>query len=125
VPFYMPSWSSDINVTQIIGSGDVAFVADDTGYSSFSGFTEARTNVYILLKNGTYFTRRIQSGSVNTSTNKVTYTFDSPLGVDVHPEDIKIMCWLHKVRLAADAVSFAWKTNYVSEATLIVQLVDA
>jgi hypothetical protein len=124
VPFYMPSWQSDINVTAIIGSGDTEFVASDTGYSSFEPLREARTHVFMLLKNGTYFCRKVLGASLDLGTGLITYTISGALGVGVNPADILICCWLHRVRQSSDSLVFTWSSSQVASVPLIVQLVD-
>jgi len=105
--FYMPAWSRDFTVVQLIASSDTAIEVEDLRYRDFYALHPVKSDVMIKTKQGTFYRHII--GSVASATpGQELLSIDSALGVNVKPEEVIIMSFMHPSRLDSDTVEISW-----------------
>ncbi|WP_292330766.1 hypothetical protein [Mesorhizobium sp.] len=101
-PFWLPSFNSDLKLMAPIGAADtditVKRAALPAGYLG--------RHVMIELKNGTRYFRQIVAAARVGDTDQVT--LNTSLGAAVSAAQILWFCYLSKVRLDSDAVTFSF-----------------
>lgn len=108
--FFMPSWSRDFVVVDNIASAQTQIEVEDGDYTTFYDLHPVKRDIMILTKQSGAFYRRITSAAKSVTPGQESLGIDSSLGVDLTPDDILIVCFLHPSRLNADTVELAWQT---------------
>jgi hypothetical protein len=116
---WVPSWNVDLILADTLPAGGLALLTVDTRYRSYYALHEGRRDLFILLKNGTIETRRIHEAYLDDSGFEAL-VMDSPLGYELRPQDVRLICYMGLMRLADDSCSWDWpapgvavvKTNF-------------
>lgn len=85
------------------------------GYVAYANLHAARRDVYIETYAGQWYARRITDAADSEGGTTVLH-IDTPLGVDVAPEEIKRFCFLSFYRLATDESTVHWHAPGKAEA---------
>jgi hypothetical protein len=107
--FWMPTNQQDFKCTTNITSGTTQIQVANYKHLLAHG-QPGRNHLFIKLRNGTVFYRRITS-IVEINSNTERLTISSALGVAVATTDIEIMCYLQLMRLSSDAVEIRYDTD--------------
>lgn len=99
-PFWLPSFNSDLKLLAPIGAADTVITVKRAALPA--GYLGR--HVMIELKNGTRYFRQIVNAARVGDTDEVT--LNTSLGAAVSASQILWFCYLSKVRLDADAVTF-------------------
>ncbi|RWE48538.1 MAG: hypothetical protein EOS79_08360 [Mesorhizobium sp.] len=99
-PFWLPSFNSDLKLMAPIGAADTVITVKRAALPA--GYIGR--HVMIELKNGTRYFRQIVAAARVGDTDQVT--LNTSLGGAVSSSQILWFCYLSKVRLDADAVTF-------------------
>lgn len=107
--FWLPTFQHDFLVTANITSVSTQIMVANRLHSLAHG-QPGRNHLFIKLRNGTVFYRRITSiVEVNSTTERVNIS--SALGTAVTISNIEIMCYLQLSRLSSDAVEIQYDTD--------------
>jgi len=134
--FYMPSWTSDLIVTNAIAATDTTIVCKNTGAGLLLWFAAAvppyPTDVsryWVMIRtyaHGDVF-RRVGLASTDTLSivlNIMDELYDpAPLGFSLLPSDIRVIHFVAAYRFASDEVSLTWYTDGVAVAEIPVMTV--
>ena len=111
-PVYMPTGNSDLTlVSPIVSASNVIEVASND-YGSFVNASPAKRDIIILLRDGSYFARRITGATVVS--NAVTrLAIDSPIPQSINVAQIKRISMLGFYRLAGNSTTIRWITDEI------------
>jgi hypothetical protein len=112
-PFWIPTWTKDIVVTEQIADSDTTLTIEDMDYgSSWSSNETVGKWIYFLLPDNTEAIREVTGWPTAT-----TITIDSGLGVDVSEEALPYMVssFLVASRFNSDELEINHMTSQVSE----------
>lgn len=108
-PFWYPTHQHDFQVLANITSGATQITVANAKHTTAHG-QPGRNHLFIKLRNGTVFYRRITSiVEINSTTERVNIS--SALGTTVAMADIEIACYLQLMRLSSDAVEISYNTD--------------
>ncbi|HYE35511.1 hypothetical protein [Methylocaldum sp.] len=113
-PFWYPSQAHDFTVIQTIGAASTQLTVTHSGYSLFAKQQNSRKDLRLQARDGTVFYRRILDASEFSDTVE-HLQIDSPLGVNLDPEEIRIVSLMGLCRLDQDQIEIAWHTAGVAE----------
>jgi hypothetical protein len=121
-PVYMPSGVTDFTLVVDIVSGSNVLEVVGNEYGALVGPAAARRDIIILLRDGTYFARRIDSTAVLVS-GHLQLTLDAGITQSITAAQIKRISFLGFYRLAANANTIRWLTDEVGvvESNLITK----
>lgn len=115
VPFWVPTWRHDLQMSVDLASGNVNLSVTKIGYTKFMFSTPARRHLAFLLADGTKYYRKVTAAAESTDTE--TLTLDSSISVLV-PAASTMLCFLTLCRLAVDDPELAWHNRDLAEAVL-------
>lgn len=108
-PFWYPTHQQDFQVLSNITSGATQINVANLKHTLAHG-QPGRNHLFIKLRNGTVFYRRITSiVEINSTTERLTIS--SALGTAVAIADIEIACYLQLMRLSSDTVEISYNTD--------------
>lgn len=108
-PFWLPTQQQDIEVLANITSSATQFLIKNAKHA-LAYKQPGRNHIFIKLKSGTIFYRRITAlTELNSTTERIT--INSALGTTVAVGDIEIVCYLQLMRLTSDTVEVTYKTD--------------
>ncbi|MET3652474.1 hypothetical protein [Dyella japonica] len=116
---WVPSWQDDLRLTGEVAANATVLPVAPCYYSLFGAQQTNRRDIRIELYDGTIFYRRI-TGSAQL-VNGETLQFDSALGRDVTPDQVRQINWLSMCQLAGDSVQLTHVTDAEGVATCSLQ----
>ena len=117
VPFWFPSWRSDLQLRTNAGAIDTVLTIDAIGFTKYLFPQAARRFLAFILSDGTKIFREIVNASDPGDGVSETITLDSAPGVAL-PAASTLVCFLLLCRLESDEVKIQWHTTSVAEASL-------
>lgn len=117
VGVWMPSGAEDFTPAGVITSANLDFLVKTNGYAALVAQNESRRDIFIKLRNGQYFCRRI-TDSLDLGDGTTRLSIDQNLGITVNPEDVYQFSLLSFYRLASDDVTLHWYVPGVIESTV-------
>lgn len=117
VPFWVPTWQHDLNLTQVTALGNPNVLVRNFGYTKFMFQHPARRHLAFLLSDGTgtkYYRKVVDSQESGADEQ---LTLDSALPVVIQPGSL-MLSFFTLVRMSADDVPLTWHTKEFAEATL-------
>jgi hypothetical protein len=120
VPFWMPSWYQDLEMSVDGASGNQFIRVLEVGYAArmFSG-TGARRHIRLRHPDGTKIDRKVTS-AVNNGDGTETLSLDATLGQAV-PRSLWVPLFLRLGRLNDDAVEFEWLNGSTARVSMSVR----
>lgn len=112
---WVPSWQDDLRLTATIAGNIASMQVAPCYYSLFGAQQTNRRDIRIELYDGTVFYRRI-TGSAQLA-NGESLQFDSALGRDITPDQVRQINWLSMSQLAADSAQITHLTDAEGVAT--------
>ena len=110
----------DIEMVSPLLSAEIQLDFTRIGFVDYLADVVGRRDIRIKLKDGTIFYRRIAGyGEIDADTEYVT--IDSPLGIDVLPDDIDAISFLFLARLDSDAVELSWWSGDVVDSVVTMR----
>ncbi|WKB50772.1 hypothetical protein [Eleftheria terrae] len=110
-PCWLPTFTSNLQVSRAVVSGGSGLVVRNTGYSRFVTAHPQRRDLILRTRLGTFF-RRV-TGAEELSAQEELLSLDQPLDVTVTVDQVLQVSWLELVRLDQDAVELFWETDGV------------
>ncbi|WKB54387.1 hypothetical protein [Eleftheria terrae] len=110
-PCWLPTFTSDLQVSRVVVSGGSGLVVLNTGYSRFVAAHPQRRDLVLRTTAGTFF-RRV-TGADELSVEEELLSLDEPLDVTVTVDQVLQVSWLELARLDQDAVELFWETDSV------------
>lgn len=110
VPFFMPTWVSDMQVVQDIGSGGQSIVIAANGYDRYYANLPAVEGVFFEMADGESYARSIVGHTVSANGN-IQLDIDSALGTAYTVSQIKKASYLVKCRFMSDLVKIKYLTT--------------
>ena len=120
---WVPSWASDLTLSESLSSTDTQINVLRTGLLQFIDAGAGRRDIRISLVDGSIFYRRV-SGFANVDDTSDRMTLSAPLGVDVGPADVDLICWMTLARSDSDSIEIDWNTWSVAETALVLRSVN-
>jgi hypothetical protein len=117
--FWLPSFNMDLQLQADIGSADTVITVTSVGPPSFY----AGKQIAFFLKDGTTLFAQINSAAADGANDDLTLA--AALGQDVAIADIGVLCFMSKVRLNADTVTFDHQFEDASTVSVAVTEVPA
>lgn len=124
VPFYMPTWQTDIETVAPIQAGSTGVVIKNNGYHAYLKDHKGAAGVYIITSDGSTYARIITGSSLNIVSDEITLSIDSELGVQYLPAEVVMVSYLAKCRLATDSVRIDFLTPTVARVQLPIMWVN-
>jgi hypothetical protein len=121
---WVPSWRADFDPADDIDAGENSVRVRNKGEAEFFTNHPARTHIFILLKDGTFFCREWLS-ITDLMDGTIRLVIDSSLGQNVALEDISLICYLLRRRSMSDDVSLTWHSSTVVEDKYVYRAVKA
>lgn len=115
VGVWMPSATDDFTLSGVIGAASISILVITNGYALMVNQNALRRDVYVRLKNGSYFIRRIID-SQDLGNNQTSLTLDAAFGETINPEDVLQFSFLSFYRLAGDDNVIHWHAPGKAEA---------
>lgn len=121
IPVYMPTGNTDFTVVSPALVDTAYLDVSPNDYDLFVGAHPARRDLAILLRNGTYFVRRITDAQMSGSVLRLTLDATFPQNID--PSQMKRVSLVGFYRLESNSVSIRWLTDEVgtAEANLVTK----
>lgn len=121
VPVYMPSGNTDFRLVDNITTGSNAIDVGGNDYDLFGAAHPARRDIIILLRDGTYFVRRITGYS--TVDGILRLALDESINQNVSIAEVKRVSLLGFYRLAQNSTTIRWLNDEVGtvEANLVTK----
>jgi hypothetical protein len=116
VPFWLPTWASDLQMSANLGAEDTELVVQDVGYSAGPFQSPARRFLAFVLRDGTQYYREVLNAEPGAPGTEVL-TLDEGLP-DGLSKDHTLVSYLVLCRLAADDPGLIWQTSQVAEVML-------
>lgn len=123
VPFWNPTWQSDLSLAALATAGSTAISIVNTNYSRFQFQAVARRDIAIIFldHSGILYHRVTAAVEINNGTETLALETGHPLARTLNPGAVMIS-FLPCSRLATDDTPlFKWHTTTVVEATLQAQ----
>lgn len=117
--FWLPSFNMDLALQATVGASDTVITVKSIGPISVYGGKQ----IAFFLKDGTTIFRQIDD--VENAGANDDLTISSSLGQSVAPADIGVLCFMTKVRLNADQVTFDHQFEDASTVSVAVTEVPA
>lgn len=124
--FWQPTWSHDMELAQPVGAADTSITIKSIGYSSLYMVDDApvfnRRDIFILLKTGTYYFRRITDATLNEVDGTETININTAIGSTLAISDIDRISFLLPSALKADAIEISYESGNAAQSN--VQIAD-
>lgn len=112
-PVWVPSGTRDFEMIEDATEAQSTIYVKNTDYAALVNLQPARSDIVIILRNGTRLPRKIVAASVDDQ-GRGSLTLDSALGLDLTPSMIKKISYLGLWRLSSDSITFSWRTDGVA-----------
>lgn len=113
--FYLPTFYYDLIVNTDLASGSSIMDIDYVGYTDFINGNEPNKSLYVVLNDGTIYTRQVESSSIVSETTE-RLVLDEVWPANIPYTDIKFVSFLRLGRFAND--QFEINHNNSGQATL-------
>lgn len=124
MPFWSPTQGDDIEVLAPIGASDTAITIRNIGYKRYIDGRVDRRHIVIETKSGTRYYRTITAASeIDDETE--TLAIDSALGVTIQVADLKLVRFMHLVRLDSDEVEIEWYSDQIAQCSTMLRSLPA
>lgn len=118
-PFWMPTYSNEIQVTSSGSSSSNIINIKDIGYSSFIKQNPNQRDIILIKTDGTYILRRIVASSGNgDGTEKLT--LDQEVGFNWTSATFREGHFLKLVRLDQDSLEVTYATNTIANISFVI-----
>tara|TARA_R110002072_G_scaffold298960_2_gene473720 strand:+ start:9476 stop:11191 length:1716 start_codon:yes stop_codon:yes gene_type:complete len=121
---WMPTWRPDFEVVSNIISGATVITVRDKDYVRFFSNHPARTHIFLLLNNGTYFCRE-WTIVVDLLDGTVNLVLDAAIDQAISISEISMLCYLLRRRSMSDDSSLTWHSSTVAEGRHVMRAVKA
>lgn len=112
---WMPSSYDDFTLSLDYVANTNGMTVVDNGYATYIKENEARRDIFILLRDGTHYQRRIADATLNTN-GTITLVLDTPIPVAISKPNVRQFSYLQFYRMSADDTTITWQTEGVAEA---------
>lgn len=115
IPFWMPTWSKDMEQVQDIGAADLNILIKNIGYTRYiKNHVNRSVLIFYPADNSTPIIRTI-TGCAESSNNTETLSLNTSFGVLKKPADFKAISFLAYCRMDQDNFELTWHTDSVME----------
>jgi hypothetical protein len=116
VPFYMPTWSKDVELAQVTNATDTSLLIKNIGYTRYIKTQASRTSIIIFFCDPTITPIILTiTGSAESANNNEVLSLSSQIGRAIQFNDVKAICWLNKCRFDQDEFEVTWHTDRIAE----------
>lgn len=119
-PVYMPSGNMDFTLVAPAVNPASSMDVTENEYGSLLALNPARRDVLVLLRDGTYYARRITDVTAVSATVHRLF-FDTPIAADIGLQDVKRISFLGLYRQGGNAATIRWMTDEVGTAQMQMQ----
>ncbi|WP_040293026.1 hypothetical protein [Acetonema longum] len=110
VPFWFPSWQTDLTLARDIEPGQTFIRIENIGYTKHYLPTGGRRRVILFLRGGGNIRSYIMTSTDNGDGTESLY-FDFPFTFKIPMEDVIMTSFVYLVRLDVDRVTRRWETQ--------------
>jgi hypothetical protein len=122
VPFWVPTWSQDIELVQDIGASDLGIVVNSILYTQQIKSHPNRSDIILYPADGSVApTLRGLTASSESVNNTEILTMDASLGTARTKDYFKAISFLTLCRFANDGFEIVWHSDSVAEVTVDLQ----
>lgn len=115
VGVWMPSATDDFTMASVTSSTTTAVIVKTNGYASMVKQHPARRDVFVQLRSGPNYSRRI-TDSLDNGDGTTTLTIDAAFGATINPNDVKQFSFLTFYRMVSDDTILHWHMPGKAEA---------
>lgn len=109
-PVWIPSGTRDFKLVEPATSAQATIYVENTDYGSMVNLQPARSDIVIIMRDGTRICRKITAYGVDED-GRGALTLDAAVGVALTSANIKKISFLGLYRLSADSITFSWRTD--------------
>jgi hypothetical protein len=121
IPFWMPTWSKDLEQVQDMGASDLNILIKNIGYTRYIKHHTNRSMLIFYPSDGSAPIVKTITGCGESSNNTETLSLDTSFGVIKHPADFKAISFLTYCRMDQDAFELTWHTDSIAEVSFRVR----
>lgn len=115
VPFYMPTWSKDIEILQDIAISDTGILIKNIGYTRYIKVHNNRKLLIFFPTNNSAPIVKTITGSSEGANNTEVLAIDSSFGVVKKASDFRAISFLTIGRFAQDDFEMIWHTDSIMQ----------
>lgn len=117
---WLPTWNDDLILTSSLSTSSTNVDVEACGLTHFAEGKPHRRDIRIQLKSGAVYYRRVTDP---TAPNEITerLVMNATVPVQINPEDVERISWMHFVRLDQDSVEITWVNQNQAETTLALK----
>jgi hypothetical protein len=115
VGVWMPSATDDFTMASVTSSTTTAVIVKTNGYASMVKQHPARRDIFVQLRSGPNYSRRI-TDSLDNGDGTTTLTIDAAFGATINPNDVKQFSFLTFYRMVSDDTILHWHMPGKAEA---------
>ena len=121
IPFWMPSWSQDMESIQVVGPSDTTLLIKNIAYTQIMKLHPNRRDLVFYFSDNSAPMFRHITGCSDPSNGTEVIAMDASLGKLVYPRDFRGISFLNYVRLDSDSVEITWISASSAEVTFRVR----
>ena len=121
IPFWMPSWGKDIEITQDVGASDLNILIKNIGYTRYIKQHANRSVLIFYPADGSTPIIRTITGSAESAGNQETLSLNTSFGTLKHPTDFRAISFLTYGRMDQDSFELTWYTDSIADVTFRVR----
>jgi hypothetical protein len=121
--FYVPTWKRDLDPASSMASGAAFFKARGEGYAQNWSGSLVFKRIIIMLVDGTHLIRTVTS-LVEDGLGDTTVSLDANFPATIAPDQVIMVSWLQRSRLASDILTLTWLTDSVATTNLAMRSLE-
>ena len=121
VPFWMSSWSMDLELLQALGSADTTLLVKAIAYTQILKHHANRSDLVFYFQDGSAPVFKHITGSVDPGNGTEVIALDSSFGRILAPTDFKAISFLTFGRLEGDSIEISWHSDSIAEVSFRVR----
>lgn len=114
-PVYMPTGNSDFTLATTIPAATLVLEVFTSEYAGLVAMASSRRDILILLRDGTYFARRI-TGTETLANGRTRLTVDTAISQNIDPAQVKRISFLILYRQDSNSTTIRWLNDSVGVA---------
>lgn len=120
--FWSPTWERDLELIADVAPGTDRLLCEGTDLATYYEEDKVFRNIYILMKDGTVFYRRIEGYQIIGENTEVELTESISPGLLLN--EVELICFLVRTRFASDTFTTSWLTREVWSAKIALQSLE-
>ena len=114
VPFWMPSWSQDMESLQVVNPNDISLLINGIGYTQMIKHHASRSDLVFRFVDGSTPVYKHITASADPSNGTETISIDSAFGKTIPMGGFASISFLNLCRLDADSIDIQWHSDSIA-----------